>query len=144
MTRHSASVCRWGKTETKQTGSSKRKGVQWAKNLFVVVERIISPALYMTESGIRRQKLSNRLRNRNFFVGTLWRRATFRVSGEKFLISFWRRFFFLWLRFFLFARNKKKEMNKNSSLALSMTRLFLFFLQKKIIPENFTDSLQFL
>ena len=114
----------------------------------------------MTESGIRRQKLSNRLRNRNFFVGTLWRRATFRVSGEKFLISFWRRFFFLWLRFFLFARNKKKEMNKTQLLTqryfaslnmtlpqrlfatLSMTRLFIFFLQKKIIPENFTDSLQ--
>ena len=27
-------------------------------------------------------------------------------------ITFWQRFFFLWLRFFLFARNKKKEMNK--------------------------------
>ena len=36
----------------------------------------------------------------------------FRVSEEKFEISFLRRFFFLWLRFFLFARNKKKEMNK--------------------------------
>ena len=76
----------------------------------------------MTESGIRRKKLSNRLRNRNFFVETLWRRATFRVSEEKFLISFWQRFFFLWLRFFLFARNKKKEMNKTASY----TKIFRF------------------
>ena len=30
-------------------------------------------------------------------------------------ITFWQRFFFLWLRFFLFGRSKKKEMNKTAS-----------------------------
>ena len=49
-----------------------------------------------------------------FFVETLWSIATFRVSEEKFQISFWQRFFFLWLRFFLFGRSKKKEMNKTA------------------------------
>ena len=42
-------------------------------------------------------------------------------------ISFLRRFFFLWLRFFLFARNKKKEMNKipgRSILVAASKRLF--------------------
>ena len=29
-------------------------------------------------------------------------------------ITFWQRFFFLWLRFFLFGRSKKKEMNKTA------------------------------
>ena len=52
-----------------------------------------------------------------FFVETLRRRATFRVSEEKFQISFWQRFFFLWLRFFLFGRSKKKEMNKTAFYA---------------------------
>ena len=32
-------------------------------------------------------------------------------------ITFWLRFFFLWLRFFLFGRSKKKEMNKTDSYA---------------------------
>ena len=32
-------------------------------------------------------------------------------------ITFWQRFFFLWLRFFLFGRSKKKEMNKTDSYA---------------------------
>ena len=32
-------------------------------------------------------------------------------------ISFWQRFFFLWLRFFLFGRSKKKEMNKTAFYA---------------------------
>ena len=51
----------------------------------------------------------------------------FRVSEEKFEISFLRRFFFLWLHFFLFARNKKKEMNKipgRSILVAASKRLF--------------------
>ena len=64
-----------------------------------------------------RIKSLTRLRNRSFFVETLWSIATFRVSEEKFLISFWLRFFFLWLRFFLFGRSKKKEMNKTDSYA---------------------------
>ena len=29
-------------------------------------------------------------------------------------ITFWQRFFFLWLRFFPFGRSKKKEMNKTA------------------------------
>ena len=33
------------------------------------------------------------------------------------LISFWQRFFFLWLSFFLFGRSKKKEMNKTTPYA---------------------------
>ena len=61
-----------------------------------------------------RIKALTRLRNRSFFVGTLRSIATFRVSEEKFLISFWQRFFFLWLRFFPFGRSKKKEMNKTA------------------------------
>ena len=32
-------------------------------------------------------------------------------------ITFWLRFFFLWLRFFLFGRSKKKEMNKTTPYA---------------------------
>ena len=32
-------------------------------------------------------------------------------------ITFWQRFFFLWLRFFLFGRSKKKEMNKTTPYA---------------------------
>ena len=32
-------------------------------------------------------------------------------------ITFWQRFFFLWLRFFLFGRSEKKEMNKTDSYA---------------------------
>ena len=62
----------------------------------------------MTESGIRRQKLSNRLRNRNFFVGTLWRRATFRVSGGK-----WQRFSF----FLTVTKTKKQLPTKNFAYA---------------------------
>ena len=61
-----------------------------------------------------RIKSLTRLRNRSFFVETLRSIATFRVSEEKFQISFWQRFFFLWLRFFLFGRSKKKEMNKTA------------------------------
>ena len=64
-----------------------------------------------------RIKSLTRLRNRSFFVETLRSIATFRVSEEKFLISFWQRFFFLWLRFFLFGRSKKKEMNKTAFYA---------------------------
>ena len=61
-----------------------------------------------------RIKISHPITKSEFFVETLWSIATFRVSEEKFLISFWQRFFFLWLRFFLFGRSKKKEMNKTA------------------------------
>ena len=37
-------------------------------------------------------------------------------------ITFWQRFFFLWLRFFLFGRSKKKEMNKTALC----TKIFRF------------------
>ena len=62
-----------------------------------------------------RIKISHPITKSEFFVETLWSIATFRVSEEKFQISFWQRFFFLWLRFFLFGRSKKKEMNKTAS-----------------------------
>ena len=64
-----------------------------------------------------RIKISHPITKSEFFVETLWSIATFRVSEEKFQISFWQRFFFLWLRFFLFGRSKKKEMNKTDSYA---------------------------
>ena len=52
-------------------------------------------------------------------------------------ITFWQRFFFLWLRFFLFGRSKKKEMNKTTPYttgyfayaqydATSFRKLFVF------------------
>ena len=75
-----------------------------------------------------RIKALTRLRNRSFFVGTLRSIATFRVSEEKFQISFWQRFFFLWLRFFLSFWSQQKERNeqnsflrKDISLTLNMT-----------------------
>ena len=69
----------------------------------------ISPSLKM-----RADKIIHPITKSEFFVETLWSIATFRVSEEKFQISFWQRFFFLWLRFFLFGRSKKKEMNKTA------------------------------
>ena len=64
-----------------------------------------------------RIKSLTRLQNRSFFVETLWSIATFRVSEEKFQISFWQQRFF-----FLFGRSKKKEMNKTDLC----TKIFRF------------------
>ena len=83
-------------------------------------------------SKCRRIKSFTRLRNRSFFVETLWSIATFRVSEEKFQISFWQRFFFLWLRFFLFGRSKKKEMNKTALC----TKIFRFIQSERNPPQG--------